>query len=125
MTRTLSPGILAAKCARAMDEKQGENILVLDVRKITPVADYHVIATGNSTPHMRALVEAVEEELEKSGSRAHHIEGTTDSPWILLDLVDVIVHVFKKEARKYYDLEHLWGDAGKPSWKTRKTAKKR
>ena len=125
MKQAKSAGPLAIRCARAMDEKIGENILVLGVAGLTPIADYMVIATANSTTHLRALAQAIEEELDKTGNRPHHVEGGSDSPWILVDLVDVIVHIFTKDARKYYDLEHLWGDAKKIAWKTRKPAKKR
>ena len=125
MSKTKSAGPLAIRCARAMDEMQGENVLVLDVTGLTPIADFMVIATANSVTHLRALSQSIEDELEKTGNRAHHIEGRDDTPWILVDLVDVIVHIFKADSRKYYDLEHLWGDAKKLAWKTRKPAKKR
>jgi len=125
MKKSVSAEPLAIRCARALDEKIGANILVLNVSGITPIADFMVIATANSQPHLRALAQAIEEELEKTGNRPHHIEGGQDSPWILVDLVDVIIHIFKEDSRKYYDLEHLWGDAAKVAWKTRKPAKKR
>lgn len=125
MKQAKSPEKLAIRCARAMDGKIAENILVLDVTGLTPIADIMVIATANSQPHMRALAQAIEEELETTGNRPHHVEGGADSPWILVDLVDVIVHIFREDSRKYYDLEHLWGDAKKVAWKTHKPAKKR
>jgi ribosome-associated protein len=125
MKKTKPSDTLAIRCARALDEKIGENILVLDVVGLTPIADYMVIATANSASHQRALADAIEEELEKTGHKPHHIEGGGDTPWILVDLVDVIIHIFRQDSRKYYDLEHLWGDAKKLAWKTRKPVKKR
>jgi len=125
MKKVKSTESLAIRCARAMDETIGEKILVLDVAGLTPIADFMVIATGNSSTHIRALAQAIEEELDKTGQRPHHVEGGTDSPWILVDLVDVIVHIFREDSRKYYDLEHLWGDAKKVAWKTPKPVKKR
>ena len=125
MKKAKTSDALAIRCARALDEKIGEDILVLDMEGITPIADYMVIATANSQTHLRALSQAIEEELDKTGKRPNHVEGGADSPWILVDLVDVIVHLFREDSREYYDLEHLWGDAKKIAWKTRKPAKKR
>jgi ribosome-associated protein len=111
-------------CARALDEEVGEDVMVLDVRGLTPVTDFIVLATASSPPHVKALAGAVEERLKKAGTRPHHVEGDHDSPWVLVDCVDVIIHVFRENARRYYDLERLWADAKKVGWKAPKIRKR-
>ncbi len=117
-----SPSSLAVACARALSDRLAEDVLVLDVRGLTVVADLLVLATATSPPHMRALVEAVGEALEKAGTRCHHVEGGHESPWVLVDCVDLIVHVFRPESRRYYDLERLWADARRVRWTGREKA---
>jgi ribosome-associated protein len=119
-----SARIIAMECARALDDNIAENVLVMDVRGLTPVTDFIVIATASSPPHVKALAGAVEERLEKAGTRPHHVEGDQDSPWVLVDCVDVIIHVFRDSARRYYDLERLWADAKIVGWKAPKKPKK-
>jgi ribosome-associated protein len=84
---------------------------VLDLRPISDAADYFVIATGISDVHVRTLAESVQEAIERSGRRPHHVEGVAAGRWALLDFVDVVVHVFHPTLRAYYQLERLWGDA--------------
>jgi len=107
---------LAVACARAADAKLGESIVVLDLRGLTPVADFTVIVTATSGPHARALVDAVEEAVDREGFRLHHREGGPESPWVLLDCQAVLVHLFEAQAREYYDLERLWADARRVQW---------
>ena len=92
---------------------QAERTLVLDVTGQTSVADYMVVTSASSSPHLKAVAEAVEEALKRSGGKLHHREGDHNSPWVLLDCYDVIVHIFDDAARRYYDLERLWAE-GKP-----------
>lgn len=92
-------------------------MLVLDLTGVTPIADYFVIATGTSGRQMRALAEEVDRVLRESGTRPAGIEGKDDSQWILHDFGDIVLHVFSPEARKLYDLEHLWADAPRIDWK--------
>ena len=80
---------------------------------LAAIADYMVIATGNSSTHVKALADEVEYQLDKAGISVSHIEGHRSDTWILLDYVDVIVNVFSEEARQFYDLDRLWQD-GKP-----------
>lgn len=81
---------------------------MLDVTGQTSVTDYMVVTSASSRPHLNAVAEAVEEALKQSGGKLHHREGDHNSPWILLDGYDVIVHIFDEAARRYYDLERLW-----------------
>ena len=101
---------LAIRLARALDAKKGYNIRILHVENLTTVTDYFVIATGNSNSQVSALVENVEEQMHKNGFAMKQREGNGNSPWILLDYADVIVHVFDKENRSFYNLEHIWHD---------------
>ena len=102
---------LAKAIAKALDKKKGEGIEVLHVEELTTLADYFVLASGGSTTQVRALADEVEELTEKLGLGQPRREGRGGDSWILLDLGSVIVHVFTKESRDYYQLEKLWGDA--------------
>lgn len=95
---------------QALDEKKAEDIKIIEINKLSVVADYFVIANGTNTPHVDALVDNVEEELAKQGIHAARIEGVRSSGWILMDYGDVVVHVFSKEDRLFYDLERIWRD---------------
>jgi ribosome-associated protein len=96
-----------------MLERKAQDIVVLDLRKVkNAVADYFVICSGTSDTQLDAIADSVEEEVKKqSGEVVWHKEGKANREWILIDYVDVVAHVFKKDRRKYYDLEELWGDA--------------
>lgn len=95
-----------------MAGRKATGITVLDLRSVGGVADYFVIATGASDRQIRAIVNAVDEEVEDAlGETPWHIEGKEHLQWVVLDYVNVVVHVFSEEKREYYDLERLWGDA--------------
>lgn len=116
---------LALLCRELADNKKAENILVLDVRKLSSVTDYFVIASGTSQPHLRAVVEEITGKLrDEHDLRPSRAEGSTSGTWVVLDFFDVIVHVMHAETRKHYDLEGLWGDAKelKPAKPKRKVA---
>lgn len=100
--------ILAAKSA---DDKKAENVKVLDMKGISLMADYFVICHGNSEKQVQAIAREVREKMEEYGRPIKRIEGYDGARWILIDLYDVIVHVFHKEEREHYQLEKLWGDA--------------
>jgi ribosome-associated protein len=102
---------LALACAREAAEKKAENILVLDMRAISSIADYFVICSGSSTRQVKAIAESIVEEARGGGACCSHSEGWADGYWIVLDFTDVIVHVFHDDARRYYHIERLWGDA--------------
>ena len=107
---SLDTALLAVK---AMDSKKGIDIQVIEISDISVIADYMVIATGNSSTHVKALADEVEYQLDKAGVSVSHIEGYRSNSWILLDYIDVLVNVFSEEAREFYDLDRLWQD-GKP-----------
>ncbi|NOX56232.1 MAG: ribosome silencing factor [Planctomycetes bacterium] len=106
----------ACLVARIADEYKGRDILVLDLTAITPIVDFFVLATGTSRRQMHAVVEEVDRVLTSLGSRRLGVEGYDSSTWILQDYGDVVLHVFTPEARKLYDLEHLWADAPRVDW---------
>lgn len=100
----------AELAVKALDSKKAQNIKLIKIKDISAIADYFVIAGGTSGTHVKALADEVEEQLDKAGISVSHIEGYRSNSWILLDYVDVVVHVFSDEARKYYSLERLWQD---------------
>ena len=103
---------LALLCRELADNKKAEDLLVLDVRKLSSVTDYFVIASGSSQPHLRAIVEEIHSKLrDEHGMRPARTDGGTAGNWVVLDYFDVIVHVMHAETRAHYDLEGLWGDA--------------
>ena len=103
---------LALKCRELADRKKAENILVLDLRGLSTLTDYFVIASGTSEPHLRAIVEEIIRGVEEEyGLSPEAIDGTWSSNWVVLDYYDVIVHIMRPETREYYSLETLWGDA--------------
>ncbi len=100
----------AKETAKILSEKKGLDIKVIEISDVSVIADYMVIATGNSSTHVKALADEVEEQLDNMGVSVSHIEGYRSNSWILLDYIDIIVHVFSNEAREYYDLDRLWED---------------
>lgn len=115
---------LALLCREFADNKKAENVLVLDVQKISSVTDFFVIASGTSTPHLRAIVEEISDRLsEEHNVRPGAVDGTIQGAWVVLDYFDVIVHVMADDVRQRYNLEGLWGDA--PQVRARRKAAKR
>ena len=96
-------------CA-ALEDKKGEDIRVIDISNVSVLADYFIIANGTNDSQVRALVDSVEEELHKAGHSVKQREGYGLGSWVLLDFGDIIVHVFYKENRLFYDLERIWSD---------------
>lgn len=102
------------KCAvKALEDKKAEDVRVLDIREVSILADYFIIANGTNSSQIQALVDNVQEEMHKAGYTLKAVEGNRTASWVLLDYYDVIIHVFSKEDRLFYDLEHIWRD-GKP-----------
>lgn len=95
---------------KALDDKLAEDIKVLDIRELTVLADYFVIAHGNNKSHIKALIDRTEEMLSKNGFEPKQIEGYRSTSWILLDYGSIIIHIFGKEDRLFYDLERIWSD---------------
>jgi ribosome-associated protein len=99
---------MAGVCAL---DKRANDIKILDLREITSITDYFVICSGDVAVQVRAIADNILEKLEAEGTQPWHTEGYETGRWILLDFVDVVVHIFMDEAREYYGLERLWGDA--------------
>lgn len=98
---------------KALSDKKAENITALKVRDITSIANYFVIAGASSTTHAKSLADSVEAKLEEKGVRPKNIEGLSTAGWIVLDYIDVVVHIFTADQRDFYRLENLWAD-GEP-----------
>ncbi len=104
--------------ARAADDKLATDTLVIDVGDVLSITDYFVITSGNTSRQVRAIVEAVEEQLtEAGGPKPRRIEGLDTMDWVLMDYGDFVVHVLTAEARAYYELERLWGDRPRVEWR--------
>ena len=103
---------LATVCRELADNKKAEDILVLDVQKISSITDYFVIASGTSEPHLRAISDEITGKLrEEHRLRPRATDGSLQGGWLVLDFFDVIVHLMRKDLREHYNLEGLWGDA--------------
>ncbi|MFC1805779.1 ribosome silencing factor [Planctomycetota bacterium] len=107
----------AIAAARLCDEHKAEDIAILDIRELAQFADYFVLCTGLSSRQLKAIAESVRVGLKAQGIEKLGREGEPASGWLLLDYVDVLVHIFSGEARNYYQLELLWGDAPRVDWR--------
>jgi len=107
------PKDCAMIAAKTLEDKKGQDIVILDIRQISILADYFVIATGRSTVHVKALADEVEKILIEKGFVLRGKEGYDEARWVLLDFYDVIVHIFYADEREYYMLERLWADAAR------------
>lgn len=113
---------LAQRCRELADDRKAEDIVVLDVRKLSSITDYFVIASALSDPHLRAVAEEVEVRLKaESDLPALAVDGTAPAGWVVLDYFDVMVHVMRKDVRDHYDLEGLWNDAPRVRMRPPKT----
>jgi ribosome-associated protein len=101
---------LVKKAVAALDDKKAEDIKVIDIQEISTIADYFIIASGSNQNQLTAMQDAVDEELHKAGVHVKQIEGNRNSTWILMDYEDIIVHLFSKQDRLFYDLERIWRD---------------
>jgi ribosome-associated protein len=106
----------AVAAARSASAKQAEGVAILDVHGLIVITDFFVIASGETDRQVRTIVEEVEKALRELGRKPVRREGETEGRWVLLDYVDVVVHVFAEEEREYYDLERLWRDAPRVDW---------
>jgi ribosome-associated protein len=110
-TKSLPAPELLRVAAEAAASKKAIDVVGLDLSGLDGVADYFLICSGSSEPQVKAIAEAVEDRLREQGAKAWHVEGMEFRRWVLLDFVDVVVHVFHEKTREYYLLERLWGDA--------------
>ena len=107
----MTPKNLAKKLAAFTLTKKARDVVLIDLRKLTDMTDFFIVCSADSDIQVKAVADAVIEEAEKMGVRVWHREGFAQRQWVLLDYVDVVVHIFHREARRYYGLERLWGDA--------------
>ena len=110
MSTVSTEKMMAQIACKAIDDKKGQDIKVIDIHNVSVIADYFVIASGNSSTQTKTLAEEVEYQLSLEGIEPERKEGFNGSNWIILDYGDVVVHVFYKETRDYYQLERLWSD---------------
>ena len=115
-TQSKSPGhpvqFLALHATEAALSKKAEDIVLMDMRNVSGVADFFLVCTGTSDLQIKAISDAIKEAIwEAADERPWHMEGLESKQWVLLDYVDLVVHLFSKEKRTFYDLERLWGDA--------------
>ncbi len=111
MKTTLTPKSLARRIARLALTKKASDVAIMDLRRLTDVADFFVICSADSDTQVKAIADAVTEGTERLGTPPWHSEGLSHRQWILLDYVDVVMHIFHREMRSFYGLEKLWGDA--------------
>ena len=107
----LKPLKIALLAAEAADSKKAFDIMVLDLRGLTSIADYFVICSAGSTTQVDAIADGIDHALAQEGCRPSHIEGMASSTWVLMDYGDVVVHIFDEHTRAYFSLEQMWGDA--------------
>ncbi len=107
----LDTGQLAKAAVDVASDKKASDVILLDIRNVSIIADYFVICSGQNTRQIQAIADAIDEELGKRGANVLHREGGAETGWLLLDFGDVIVHVFGPKEREYYRLERLWSEA--------------
>ena len=110
MTDVSSIQTLAGKAILALEDKKAEDIRIIDISEVSVIADYFIIANGNNVSQIQAMADEVEEKLYKAGCPLKQKEGYTNANWVLLDFGDIIIHIFDKENRLFYDLERIWRD---------------
>lgn len=110
MSTVSTEKMMAQIACKAIDDKKGQDIKIIDIHNVSVIADYFVIASGTNSNQVQAIVDNVEEQLGRAGFEAKQIEGNRNSSWILMDYGDVIVHVFDEENQLFYDLERIWRD---------------
>jgi len=113
---------LAIDAARLAAATHCTNVAILDVRGLSPITDFLVIASGTSPRQMRSVAEEVMEMAQQRGDRALSTNGLDGGSWICADFIDMVLHIFSPEARLYYDLDNLWGDARRVEWQEQTTA---
>ena len=117
-TPTIAGRTLALACAKAADDIQAENIRVWDMREVSSITDYMIVCSGSSMPHLRGILRDVARVVqEEHGVRPVNKEGNPEARWVVLDFIDVMVHIMHTEMREYYGLETLWADAVEIDWR--------
>lgn len=108
---TRATKVTARKVAAFASDKKAVDLMVMDLRKVTDMTSFFVLCSGESGPQVRAIADSVLEGVRKAGIEVYHVEGYDSLRWVLIDLIDIVVHIFQPEVRGYYQLERLWGDA--------------
>lgn len=103
--------MIRSACIEQLLSRKAQDIVVIDLHNTADFVDYFIICTGTSDVHVRALADAVIQHLKAQGQPPYHVEGYDTRKWVLIDFVDIIVHIFQAESRQFYGLERLWGDA--------------
>ena len=116
MSTVSTEKMMAQIACKAIDDKKGQDIKVIDIHNVSVIADYFVIASGTNSNQVQAIVDNVEEQLGRAGFEAKQIEGNRNSSWILMDYGDVVVNVFSEENRQKYNLEKIWSDCEIINW---------
>ncbi|WP_126427788.1 ribosome silencing factor [Brevibacillus marinus] len=107
----MAAAALARLVVKAAEEKKAENIVIIDISNLTVIAEYFVICHGNNERQVQAIVNEIREKAYQQGYNVRGVEGLEEGKWVLLDLGDVVVHVFHREERDFYNIERLWADA--------------
>ena len=115
--RTIDAPQAAVRCARLADQHKADDVVILDVRGISQVTDYFVIASGLIPRQLKTIAREIEKGMASCHATRLGVEGINDAHWVLLDYGDIVVHLFLSDLRKYYDLEMLWGDAPTVEWR--------
>ena len=108
---SLTPKALARACCKLALDKRAENVIIIDLRKLSAPTDYFVVCSGAGEKQVKAIADSIVEGMKQKETKAWHVEGYAAKKWILIDYVNVVVHVFSEETRRFYSLETLWGDA--------------
>jgi ribosome-associated protein len=116
----LAPKAFARICCKLALDKRAENVIIIDLRKLNAPTDYFVICSGSADRHVKAIADNIIDGTSEKGFRPWHVEGYSALRWVLIDYVDVVVHVFDDQTRQFYSLETLWGDAPMEEIKPRK-----
>lgn len=106
----MTPNEYCKVAVAALEDRKAEDVKVIDIREISPIADFFIIANGTNQNQIQAMRDACDEALYKAGLKVKQVEGNSNSTWILMDYGDIIVHIFSKEDRLFYDLERIWRD---------------
>lgn len=104
----MEPLEIARKARDVLLSKKGEETLIFDIRGVSQVTDYYVITSGLTSPQLKAMMNGIQKELKQSDVNCHHRSGVPEDGWIVLDYLDVVIHIFQKELRDYYAIEELW-----------------
>lgn len=111
MTTPPDPATIVQRAAQLALERKARDVVSLDLRGISSATDYFVVATGTSDVHVKSIADHIIDQLRTEGARPNHVEGLQGGRWVLVDYIDVVVHVFQSSVRDFYQLEDLWGDA--------------